>query len=212
MSGKRERKNPDVRRDEIITAARLLFAHQGFGNTTMQQVVNEAGTSIGNCYFYFPNKVELYRGVVESVNSEISDLVDSAIMQMNTPYEKLAAAVYYGVMSVLELIDSAALILTGTDHPDIRRSIIDHYTKRIFRFLRRNPAITGDLDLEMTSIAWQGGMFNLIERYVKDKSDVKVTEVARFLVRWNLRALNATEETIGEALKIVERKYNEQFR
>lgn len=211
MDKKRERKNPEKRRQEIIVAARRLFADQGYDNTTMQQVVKEAGTSIGNCYFYFSNKMELYQGVVEAVNQEISALVDTAIIQVESPYEKLAAAVYYGVMAVLELTESAASILTGTDHPDIRQSIQDHYTKRVYRFLKRNPAVTGDLDLEMTSVAWQGAMFNLIERYVKEKTGKAPEEVAGFLVKWNLRALNTPEEFIDEVLSAVGRKYNEQY-
>src|SRR2546425_11549934 len=40
-------------RKRIITAARDLFVRQGYQPTTMQQIVQEAGTSIGNCYFYF---------------------------------------------------------------------------------------------------------------------------------------------------------------
>ena len=208
MSKKRERKNPEKRREEIITAARRLFANQGYEKTTMKQVVEEAGTSIGNCYFYFSNKMDLYQGVVDAVNQEISGLVVAAIVQMESPHEKLAAAVYFGVMAVLKLADSAALILTGTDHPEIRHIILDHYTKRVYRFLKRNPVVTGKMDLDMIAVAWQGAMFNLIERHVKEESQKDAREVARFLVGWNLRALNTSENAITEARRNVERKYD----
>ncbi|MCF7805398.1 MAG: TetR/AcrR family transcriptional regulator [Candidatus Marinimicrobia bacterium] len=205
------RKQPDERKKEIIDAARDLFASQGYDNTTMQQVVEKAGTSIGNCYFYFSNKKELYQGVVESVNEEISGVVDTAIREMNSPYEKLAAAVYYGARTVLELSESAGAILTGTDHPEIRRNILNHYTRRIYRFLKRNPVITGDINLELASAAWQGAIFNLIERQTAGQFDGDAQTVARFLVRWNLRALNAPDAEINSALETVERHYREEY-
>lgn len=52
-------------RTRILAAARKLFAQKGYEATTMQQVVREAGTSIGNAYFYFENKEGLVKALVE---------------------------------------------------------------------------------------------------------------------------------------------------
>lgn len=52
-------------RDKIITAALKLFANNGFHNTSMSKVAQEAGISKGLIYNYFPSKDELLKGVFE---------------------------------------------------------------------------------------------------------------------------------------------------
>src|SRR5688572_30253939 len=49
---------------KIVAAAQKLFAEKGFEATTMQDIVHEAGTSIGNLYFYFKNKEDLLQHLV----------------------------------------------------------------------------------------------------------------------------------------------------
>ncbi|MCP4298457.1 MAG: TetR/AcrR family transcriptional regulator, partial [Proteobacteria bacterium] len=76
----KSKKRREDRRKTILVAAMGLFTHFGYEKTTMQQVVEAAGTSIGNCYFYFPNKEALLHALVEeliqNVWVEVEDLID----------------------------------------------------------------------------------------------------------------------------------------
>jgi AcrR family transcriptional regulator len=48
----------------MVAAAASLFAEAGFEATTMADVAERAGTSVGNVYKYFAGKEELFREVV----------------------------------------------------------------------------------------------------------------------------------------------------
>ena len=72
-------------RAKIVKAARELFLSQGFENTSMQQIVVVAGTSIGNCYFYFPNKDALFEAVAEDIIQEIDTEMDAIVAQLEGP-------------------------------------------------------------------------------------------------------------------------------
>jgi AcrR family transcriptional regulator len=50
--------------DQINRAALLLFAHQGFRNTSMADIARVARISTGNIYRYYKNKDVLFRNVV----------------------------------------------------------------------------------------------------------------------------------------------------
>src|SRR4249920_1432775 len=62
---KRSERIRGAAREKILRAARKLFVRRGFDATTMQDIVTAAGTSIGNLYFYFPNKDELLGTLAE---------------------------------------------------------------------------------------------------------------------------------------------------
>jgi AcrR family transcriptional regulator len=54
----------DEGRRRIIHAARLLFAEQGYDNTTMEQVGRRAGLSRARLYRLFPGRRELFEAII----------------------------------------------------------------------------------------------------------------------------------------------------
>src|SRR5438093_593123 len=85
-------------RARLVATARRLFAAQGFEATTLQHIVHTAGTSIGNCYFYFPNKETLLLAVADQVCEEIGANLDRRIAQAPAGPAQPAVAMYAGVL------------------------------------------------------------------------------------------------------------------
>jgi AcrR family transcriptional regulator len=68
-----------ARRQQIIDAARRCFVRRGFHATSMQDVIAEAGLSIGAVYRYFPSKNDLIVAIAEQVVAEVdAALADTA--------------------------------------------------------------------------------------------------------------------------------------
>src|SRR3954454_21901372 len=56
-----------ARREQILAAARACFLRNGLHNTSMQDLVREAGLSVGAVYRYFKSKTEIINAISESV-------------------------------------------------------------------------------------------------------------------------------------------------
>lgn len=56
-----------ARRRQILDAARRCFVRDGFHHTSMQDVIAEAGLSVGAVYRYFPSKNDLITAIAQSV-------------------------------------------------------------------------------------------------------------------------------------------------
>lgn len=54
-----------ARRQQIVDAARRCFLREGFHRTSMQDVIAEAGLSVGAVYRYFPSKHDLINAIAE---------------------------------------------------------------------------------------------------------------------------------------------------
>ena len=52
-----------ARRQQILDAARVCFTRNGFHATSMQDVIAEAGLSVGAVYRYFRSKEELVAAI-----------------------------------------------------------------------------------------------------------------------------------------------------
>ncbi|MEX0786182.1 MAG: TetR family transcriptional regulator [Dehalococcoidia bacterium] len=52
-------------RERIIHAAELVFARHGYGESTVQDIADEAAISMGALYHHFASKEELFRAILE---------------------------------------------------------------------------------------------------------------------------------------------------
>ena len=64
-----------ARREEILDAARRVFASRGFRGTTIADIADEAGIALGTIYLYFPSKEDLF----VALNQRLAEIITSAI-------------------------------------------------------------------------------------------------------------------------------------
>jgi AcrR family transcriptional regulator len=62
-----------ARREHILDAAEICFAHSGFHRTTMQDICKEAAISPGALYVYFASKEDLIAGLAERDRSDFAE-------------------------------------------------------------------------------------------------------------------------------------------
>lgn len=65
-----------ARRQQILDAARTCFDRNGFHATSMQDVITEAGLSVGAFYRYFKSKEELVHAIAEHAIGNVGVLLD----------------------------------------------------------------------------------------------------------------------------------------
>jgi AcrR family transcriptional regulator len=66
-AGRRTRVDPDVRRTEILDAAREVMLERGLGATRVTDVADRAGVSHGLVHYYFPTKDDLVAATMHHV-------------------------------------------------------------------------------------------------------------------------------------------------
>jgi AcrR family transcriptional regulator len=106
-------KKPDVRRAEIIKTARNLFQIRDYDKTTMQDVMVELGIAKGTIYHYFKSKEELLEAVIE-------DIVDEAVVKMQTVIDNATGNVYEKIAKLIEAgrkADENDVMLEVLHHP-----------------------------------------------------------------------------------------------
>jgi AcrR family transcriptional regulator len=91
----------EARRRQILTAAWRCFAHNGFHQTSMQDILAESGLSAGAVYRYFAGKHELIRTIALEAVTELRGTL--AELKAAEPPPSLLEAVERIVDSVIAL-------------------------------------------------------------------------------------------------------------
>jgi AcrR family transcriptional regulator len=94
-----------ARRQQILDAARICFLRNGFHQTSMQDVIAQAGMSVGAVYRYFPSKAEIVEAIAEQYAGQIGAAI-AALAERDAPLARMMEA-------AVDIIDEN----TGPDGP-----------------------------------------------------------------------------------------------
>ena len=72
------------RRDEIMAAAKEVFARKGFHDTTIADIAKQAGLAYGSIYWYFDSKDELFHALMAVEEGALRSHIAAALAQANS--------------------------------------------------------------------------------------------------------------------------------
>ncbi|MCL4443709.1 MAG: TetR/AcrR family transcriptional regulator [Actinobacteria bacterium] len=93
------------RRNDILAAAKEVFAKSGYQATTIADIAKVAKLSYGSIYWYFDSKEALFHALMENEEQQLRDHVTNAITQASTGHSELAP-LQAAVKTTLEFFES----------------------------------------------------------------------------------------------------------
>jgi TetR/AcrR family transcriptional regulator of autoinduction and epiphytic fitness len=134
----------------ILSAARARFLADGVDGASLRGIANDAGTSIGMVYYYYPSKDELFFGVVEVLYRQLLGDVEAAIAP-DVPVQRRVERLYARIARLSE------------DELLMARLVLREALTSNTRFMRlRERFKTGHIALiaRLISDGYQGGVFD----------------------------------------------------
>ncbi len=129
----------------IVSAAWKLFYENGYEETTVEEIVEESGTSRGSFYHYFPGKDALLSSLSYLFDEKYTELEPSLSDDMTAP-EKLVylnRELFQTVENTVS-IDLLARLLSSQLFSKNDKSLLDH--NRIYFKLLRQIILQGQRD------------------------------------------------------------------
>jgi AcrR family transcriptional regulator len=80
-------------RERLLKGARACFARKGFGGTSVQDIANAAGISVGSLYKYVRAKEDLLYLMAEGSYARLNEVITRAFTASDDPREALCAVV-----------------------------------------------------------------------------------------------------------------------
>lgn len=69
---------PADKRERLVDAARVLFHHKGFGETSLADIARESGVPVGNVYYYFKTKEDIAAAVIAEHSAYLGTIARQA--------------------------------------------------------------------------------------------------------------------------------------
>jgi AcrR family transcriptional regulator len=144
----RKEREREMRRQQIMVAAKRVFTQSGYEKSTMEDIAREAELSPGTIYLYFKSKDELYASLCLRLLRFINVKVDHVIGDEALDYEAKQEAL---LEAIQEVYDYDPMILNNMFHlqsSDTLKSL--------------SPELMNEInDLSRRSLQAMAGMFAL---------------------------------------------------
>ncbi len=100
----------EATRSLLIEVARKSFTAHGYGATSIDDIIQQAGVARGALYHHFSGKEALFRAVYETVEAEVVTRVMEAAASQSSPWEAVRAGL--------------STFLDGCMEPSFRRIVV----------------------------------------------------------------------------------------
>jgi AcrR family transcriptional regulator len=183
----------DLRKAEIIKAAMIIFARDGYAGASLANVAKVAGLSTVGLLHHFPNKLCLLQAVLDhrdqSIASKLNEVSAVASLQGFLSFLKFIMR-----FSIEDASVSQALIIINTEslsvtHPANlwfceRFAIVHEHLQAQLRLLVEAEEIRPDVDVKQVALEIAGMMDGLQIQWLRSPKEVQIEQAfTRFLER-----------------------------
>ncbi|WP_028778964.1 TetR/AcrR family transcriptional regulator [Shimazuella kribbensis] len=99
--------------ERLLELARNQFTNKGYSKVNLEDVVREAGVTRGALYHHFANKQGLFRAVLETVQQEIAERVQSEAAKSDDVWEQLLLGCRGFVCAAIEERNKRIMLIDG---------------------------------------------------------------------------------------------------
>lgn len=157
-------------KQQILLAATRLFAHKGYGATSVREVVEAAGVTKPTLYYWFQNKEALFLEIVHGHIDALNELVRGTIASEGTVRERLLRFVRAYMDGVNQNHDAVRLLMTITlptqgEHPQVDLMSMHLEKMQLLAGLISEGVRTGELRADLSphaAVMALVGMVNLL--------------------------------------------------
>ena len=75
----------DLRRQRLVDSAKAAFAHKGFHETSISEIVRQAGIARSTYYQYFDSKLHLFQSILDSFLQDLHDSIQPISLAAGAP-------------------------------------------------------------------------------------------------------------------------------
>lgn len=97
----------DERREQILSAALLLFATKGLAATTVTDIAAAAGMSQGLMYHYYESKEEIFTELIRGAFERLNFACRALVQMPQPPHEKIRMAIDALLQGISENVNHA---------------------------------------------------------------------------------------------------------
>ncbi len=186
----------DLRKKEIIKAAREVFAENSYQGTSIKALAKKAKIATGTFYLYFSNKDALINMIVDEMFQELLKSIKNERAKFTDGFDKLKASMEACIKLFIKEKNMAKILLVQVPSVnnafnaklvEIENELIK-LTKEDLDELKSQGRLPGE-DTLVSAMAFVGRFHQVIINWLREGKPENLEEAFETLMKYNIRGL-----------------------
>lgn len=179
------------RRAEILQAARLLFAQNGFRGTSLAMLAEEVGITDAGLLYHFPTKNDLLLAVLEETDKEQETRMSGGLDTDDAAY--ISSWADFGkvleedpVLMALDVLMSAEHLQTASDFNQYFQRRYEAFRERLVRSFKRGKAdglYNADFNPQLEAVLMIAALDGLRLQWLLSDGKISMASAMRYFIR-----------------------------
>jgi len=176
------------RKKDILRAAAILFARQGYSETLLEDIAAQCGIKKSSLYHYHRSKHAILYSLITWKIEDLAWKVDAAIEATLSPEEKFKALTSTLVSEYIRVPEEMTVLLTQMRYLNktAMRSVTEIQERIITRAVLIIQALRPDIEITRKKVTAMAmlyfGMTNWIPVWYKPHGSIKPTDLSTMIV------------------------------
>lgn len=171
------RMDSEQRKKQILECAKKLFARQGYYQTQISDIQNEAGVARGTIYQYFKNKDDIFMTLLENLHTEMKEVISSKPEDLDADFSSAKKVFRYRIKKAFALFANDPdycniLLRVGLGLGDNFDNMLNRFDKQMVELIKsylvsgiKLGRLKPDLDMELLSNMIGGAFMRMAYYY-----------------------------------------------
>jgi len=203
---RRTKADAEQTRQQILDAARRVFAERGVSRTSLEQVATSAGLSRGAIYWHFANKTELFYAMRDQVSLPMFDRMGAA--QLEEDVEDPLDAVEESILEILRGLEGDERVREAFGIISLKCEYVGEFAEVLARILQstdewtsklarsyacaqRRGLLRAGLEPQLLALESQSFIFGLVRLWLMDVTDSTLRPRARDMIHTHVEMRRA---------------------
>lgn len=174
----------------IVAAAAELFARNGFGATSLDEIAERLGATKGALYYHIKNKEDILRHIYLTVLTASEEPLAEIVASSASPAEKLGRAIIHH--ATVAANRSPAMTVFYREHPHltgpfareivVRKKVYERYFEQIIEEGQAAGVFTREIDAKIATFGLLG-MCNWLSQWYQPNGPYTHQQIAAMFVR-----------------------------
>lgn len=172
------------RRKQLLGSAIKLFRKKGFSNTSMREIANTSGISLGNLYNYINKKEDILFMVQEDILENLYSIVSKNTQEYDNPIDQLANMLREVMKLTVQFREDLLFIYTEAKYLERKylREILKNESEFVSKFESlvqegvdkgcfhcKNPALAAKIIVSCASLIVPLRSWNIFPQYNEEE-------------------------------------------
>jgi AcrR family transcriptional regulator len=190
---------PEERRHSILTAAKEMFAINGYHNTSISDIIKRAGIARGTFYLYFKDKREIFDALFDQLLQKINGAVKRVVISADQkpPLDQISDNLKRVFQLTLDDPELARILFRHAPGLDsITDQKIEDFYNKVSSMIESalslgvQMGIINDGDFKLISVFIMGGIKEIMDKITHSNSNLPAIDtIIKELIDFNLYGL-----------------------